>query len=167
MNKKREWAMIQRMMVGDFNENHDPETGQFTSGSGGGSGASIEKKTINGYEYSVAKEMPEGWKVTEGAMTAPKGYKWIDNNKSRFGGERKSALIEESKIRGNRGTEIKGFNEALQKADIHHAIEKTKKDKVKAGKKAYIDDLVKQGVDKETAKTIANVFFEYGIVKPL
>lgn len=33
-------------------------------------------------------------------------------------------------------------------------------------KKAYKQDLIKQGVDKETAEVMASVFVEYGIVKP-
>lgn len=34
-------------------------------------------------------------------------------------------------------------------------------------KKAYEQDLIKQGVDKETAEVMASVFVEYGIVKPV
>lgn len=34
-------------------------------------------------------------------------------------------------------------------------------------KKAYERDLIKQGVDKETAKVMAKVFLEYGLVKPV
>lgn len=34
-------------------------------------------------------------------------------------------------------------------------------------KKAYKQDLIKQGVDKETAEVMASVFVEYGIVKPV
>ena len=41
----------------------------------------------------VYQRMPNGWKETEGALTAPVGYKWIDNGKSLFKG-RKSALLE-------------------------------------------------------------------------
>ena len=37
--------------------------------------------------------LPKGWKETKGATTAPKGYTWIDNGKSRFSGKRKSALV--------------------------------------------------------------------------
>lgn len=42
MNAHDEWNLIMRMMVGDFNENHDPHNGQFTSG-GGGSTPSVTK----------------------------------------------------------------------------------------------------------------------------
>lgn len=41
MKASAEWKLVEQMMLGqflfvkDFNENHDPETGQFTSGSGG------------------------------------------------------------------------------------------------------------------------------------
>lgn len=39
--------------------------------------------------------LPEGWKRTVGALTAPVGWYWANNGKSFFGGERKSALIKE------------------------------------------------------------------------
>lgn len=41
----------------------------------------------------VYKKMPKGWKVTEGVMTNPAGYKMIDNKKSWFKGERKTAYL--------------------------------------------------------------------------
>lgn len=34
-------------------------------------------------------------------------------------------------------------------------------------KKAYKHDLIKQGVDKETAEVMASVFVEYEIIKPV
>lgn len=34
-------------------------------------------------------------------------------------------------------------------------------------KKAYKQDLIKQGVDKEIAEVMASVFVKYGIVKPV
>lgn len=37
----------------------------------------------------------------------------------------------------------------------------------KAAKKAYKENLIKSGVDKETAEIMAKVFTEYGIVKPV
>ena len=55
------------------------------------------------------------------------------------------------------------FNEALVNAEI----EKQNNEAKKVSKKAYINDLVKQGIDKEMAKIMANTFFEYGIVKAL
>ena len=39
--------------------------------------------------------LPEGWKRTVGALTAPVGWHWANNGKSLFSGERKSALIKE------------------------------------------------------------------------
>ena len=39
--------------------------------------------------------LPEGWKRTVGALTAPVGWYWANNGKSLFGGERKTALIKE------------------------------------------------------------------------
>ena len=40
-------------------------------------------------------KLPEGWKRTVGAQTAPTGWYWANNGKSLFGGERRSALIKE------------------------------------------------------------------------
>ena len=41
----------------------------------------------------VYKKIPNGWKVDEGAKTAPIGYKWVTNGQSVFGGKRKTALV--------------------------------------------------------------------------
>lgn len=38
-------------------------------------------------------EMPKGWDFLKGATTAPKGYEWIWNRKSRFGGEYQHGLL--------------------------------------------------------------------------
>ena len=47
----------------------------------------------------VYTEMPEGWVKIRGAVTAPVGYIWISNNKSRFGGEYEQGLL---KITGSK-----------------------------------------------------------------
>ena len=51
-------------------------------------------KTINGIR--VFDEMPKGWKVLEGALCAPNGYKFICNGKSRFKPGYENALLRES-----------------------------------------------------------------------
>ena len=43
----------------------------------------------------VLDHVPEGWKVIGGATAHPHGYRWINNNKSLFGGEYKQALVPE------------------------------------------------------------------------
>lgn len=43
--------------------------------------------------------VPEGWKVIRGAQTAPIGWVWVCNGKSRFGGEYEHALVPESAAR--------------------------------------------------------------------
>lgn len=48
-------------------------------------------------DYPVYETLPDGWIILKGATTAPKGYKWISNNKSRFSGERKLAFIYDRK----------------------------------------------------------------------
>ena len=55
------------------------------------------------------------------------------------------------------------FNEAL----VIAAAEEQKKQKEKNAKKAYIADLIAQGIDKTIAKVMADTFFEYGIVSAL
>ncbi len=45
----------------------------------------------------VRNSVPEGYIKLEGATTAPKGYEWYSNGKSRFGGEYKSILVKTKK----------------------------------------------------------------------
>lgn len=45
--------------------------------------------------------IPDGWGVIGGAMTAPRGYVWISNRKSLFGGEYEHALVPEGIIGSN------------------------------------------------------------------
>jgi hypothetical protein len=44
-------------------------------------------------EIKIYDKMPKGWKRLKGAQTAPRGYEWICNGKSRFGGEYRHALL--------------------------------------------------------------------------
>lgn len=41
------------------------------------------------------ESVPEGWIKIEGACTAPVGYSWYSNGKSRFGGEYECALVKD------------------------------------------------------------------------
>ena len=43
----------------------------------------------------VLDYVPEGWKVVGGCTNAPAGYRFINNKKSRFGGEYQHALVKE------------------------------------------------------------------------
>ena len=43
----------------------------------------------------VLDHVPEGWKVVGGCTNVPAGYRLINNNKSRFGGEYQHALVSE------------------------------------------------------------------------
>ena len=49
-------------------------------------------------EVIVLDHVPKGWKILEGAMTAPRGYRWIFNGESLFSGKRKRALVPEELI---------------------------------------------------------------------
>ena len=60
-------------------------------GSRGASSGTGRSTTVLGYK--AYNKMPKGWKYTEGATTAPFGYAWANNGKSRFGGEYESALV--------------------------------------------------------------------------
>lgn len=55
---------------------------------------------------SVVGKVPKGWRVNRGATTAPRGYVWIDNGKSRFSAKRdyRHALIKESHLNRTSGT---------------------------------------------------------------
>ena len=52
----------------------------------------IEKELA---EISRLNSLPEGWKFVKGAMTAPVGYKWACNGKSRFKPGYEHALVKE------------------------------------------------------------------------
>lgn len=79
-------------------------SGKQSSGSG-----RVTMKKINGEDYQVINgELPKGWTRIEGALTAPRGYTWVSNNKSRFSDERKSALIKNDKLRGASSDKISG-----------------------------------------------------------
>jgi hypothetical protein len=44
-------------------------------------------------DVQIYDTMPEGWRMVDGASTAPKGYAWIYNGQSRFSGKRRHALL--------------------------------------------------------------------------
>lgn len=48
-------------------------------------------------------QIPKGWVKLEGATTAPKGYIWYWNGKSRFGGEFECALVKDKMESAKRG----------------------------------------------------------------
>ena len=58
------------------------------------------------YKVKVLQRQPKGWTPIKGAMTAPRGYIWVSNNKSLFGGERKTALIKDKEYHKKFPTEV-------------------------------------------------------------
>lgn len=46
-------------------------------------------------EPEYLDHVPDGWKVLEGAINYPKGFRWISNGKSRFDKDYKQALVPE------------------------------------------------------------------------
>lgn len=53
----------------------------------------VQQEEVRG--MAVLDHVPEGWKVIDGCTNAPAGYRFISNNKSRFGGEYQHALVKE------------------------------------------------------------------------
>lgn len=49
-------------------------------------------------KVKVFTEMPEGWREIKNAVTAPKGFIWICNGKSRFSGEYVHALLKKEVV---------------------------------------------------------------------
>lgn len=45
------------------------------------------------YKGEIYTKLPEGWRISEGALTAPNGYAIINNGKPLFGGEHRTALL--------------------------------------------------------------------------
>ena len=41
----------------------------------------------------VFTKLPEGWRINLGVTTAPMGYTWISNGKSRLSGQYEHALL--------------------------------------------------------------------------
>ena len=85
----------------------------------------------------VEDTVPEGFIKTEGATTAPKGYTWYNNGKSRFGGEYENVLVKDS---SNVAEEI---NEPIIKANA------TKESNPNSLKE------IRQEVEDKTGKTMS------------
>lgn len=49
------------------------------------------------FDRMIFDDVPAGWRVLEGAINHPRGYRWVCNNKSLFGGEYQHALVPEEK----------------------------------------------------------------------
>lgn len=69
-------------------------------GRGATSGGSGTIKNSQGKDVPFMKTVPKGWKENTYATTAPKGYTWIDNGKSHFDKDYKSAIVPESALKG-------------------------------------------------------------------
>jgi len=52
----------------------------------------LYKENYNKMFVLVLDKPPKGWKKINGS-TAPRGYEWYNNNKSRFGKDYKSVLV--------------------------------------------------------------------------
>lgn len=54
----------------------------------------------------VYENMPKGWRVIKGALTAPKGYVWICNGKSIFSKEYEKGYIKEEVLYADRKSRV-------------------------------------------------------------
>lgn len=50
---------------------------------------------------------------------------------------------------------------------MHNEIIRQNKEALKKAKQSYYKDLIKQGIDKDIAKTMVKVEFDYNIKKPI
>lgn len=57
-------------------------------------------------DESIAKyaSLPDGWRYVEGALTAPNGWRWASNGKSKFSGGYQHALIRDRPILDRSGS---------------------------------------------------------------
>lgn len=62
-------------------------------------GASGTIKNALGVNVLFMKTVPKGWQENTNATTAPKGYTWVDNGKSHFDKDYKSAIVPVSALR--------------------------------------------------------------------
>lgn len=65
-------------------------------------GSAAAAKIVQGIQsgkIKVFNRLPDGWKLSQGATTAPRGYVWVSNNQSYFGGKREKGLISESNFK--------------------------------------------------------------------
>lgn len=86
-------------------------------------------KAAEKYGVEIYREMPEGWKVTAGALTAPRGVVWINNGKSLFKGERKAAfLVDFTALRWELVDEIQKMNKFDAESDRLEEIDEAAAD---------------------------------------
>ena len=64
-----------------------------------GKGKTTEEKleSFRKQGVEIKDSLPSGYKKDEGATTAPRGYYWANNRKSRFGGEFHQVLVKENR----------------------------------------------------------------------
>ena len=93
------------------------------------------------YNVEIYREVPEGFAITAGAMTAPIGSIWINNEKSRFSMEFINALVLDNDYfikEIERGiNEYKALMEKSKEADLIYEADYTNKDKETAAVRVY------------------------------
>lgn len=115
-----EWEIVRRMTLGDFtfvkdyNENHDPDNGQFTSGSGGGSRSYEELIPKNSYKNSdeykkLAETFRDAWNKDDALRDKQSALE--EQLKSEVSFKPKSEWTEEDKLYADIGLKPKAYTE--------------------------------------------------------
>ena len=105
----------------------------------------------------VEDTIPEGFIKTEGATTAPKGYTWYNNGKSRFGGEYENVLVKDSTQNNQQIEDLESTNNQKLIKNPNLA-EKVSEDVIRVEtpqqeRKHYVDS----GMNEETAKILSEM----------
>ena len=105
----------------------------------------------------VEDTVPEGFIKTENATTAPKGYTWYNNGKSRFGGEYENVLVKDSTQNNQQIEDLESTNNQKLIKNPNLA-EKVSEDVIRVEtpqqeRKHYVDS----GMNEETAKILSEM----------
>lgn len=105
----------------------------------------------------VEDTVPEGFIKTENATTAPKGYTWYNNGKSRFGGEYENVLVKDSTQNNQQVEDLESTNNQKLIKNPNLA-EKVSEDVIRVEtpqqeRKHYVDS----GMNEETAKILSEM----------
>lgn len=81
-------------------EENEDQTGDLFDTSASASTANVREASVSEPSDKLREyqSMPEGWRVVEGATTAPRGFVVISNGKSRFAPGRESGLLREDRV---------------------------------------------------------------------
>ena len=117
----------------------------------------------NGSMFSYVDRLPDGYTYDKNATTAPLGYRWASNNKSRFSGERESILVKEDDYSAIPGESASTATAGIPPGDVTQGVapEVVPRDALPQGGA----DAAASGVFKPyTEHEISNLFSHRGFV---